>query len=139
MDRNRARRAAGSEFPPCRRHRALACAPDRERRTVADDTDAVLEPDHWAGTDFLPRLAVGPRPQRSTTSSGYLDCLRHPRAGRATSASETRGAAMTGAFDPDFAPIEKRIRESVGQQGFMVHVGAELWELARGTCRPRVD
>ena len=46
---------------------------------------------------------------------------------------------MTGALDPDFAPIEKRIRESVGQQGFMVHVGAELCELARGTCTLAVD
>src|ERR1700716_399003 len=139
MDRNRARRAAGSEFPPCRRHRALACPPDRQRRTVADDTDAVCQPDHWAGADFLPRLAVGSRPHRSTNSSGNLDCLRDPRAGRATGPSENRGAAMTGALDPDFAPIEKRIRESVGQQGFMVHVGAELCELARGTCTLAVD
>ena len=36
--------------------------------------------------------------------------------------------------DLDFAPIEKRIRDSVGRQGFMGHVGAELTELARGSC-----
>src|SRR6266536_1402071 len=35
---------------------------------------------------------------------------------------------------PDFAAIEKRIRDNVGRQGFMGHVGAELSELARGTC-----
>src|SRR5437764_8668742 len=36
--------------------------------------------------------------------------------------------------DPGFTPIEKRIRDNVGRQGFMGHVGAELSELARGTC-----
>ena len=41
--------------------------------------------------------------------------------------------------DPDFTPIAKRIRESVGRQGFMVHIGAELSELARGSCTLLVD
>ena len=41
--------------------------------------------------------------------------------------------------DPDFAPIAQRIRDSVGQQGFMGHVGAELSELARGSCTLAVD
>ena len=42
-------------------------------------------------------------------------------------------------LDLDFAPIAKRIRESVGQQGFMTHIGAELSELARGSCTLVVD
>ena len=42
-------------------------------------------------------------------------------------------------IDPDFAPIEKRIRDSVGQQGFMIHIGAELSELKRGACTLAVD
>jgi uncharacterized protein (TIGR00369 family) len=42
-------------------------------------------------------------------------------------------------LDLDFAPIAKRIRESVGRQGFMIHVGAELSELARGSCTLAVD
>ncbi len=33
---------------------------------------------------------------------------------------------MTADPDPDFAPIETRIRSHVGRQGFMTHVGAEL-------------
>jgi hypothetical protein len=33
---------------------------------------------------------------------------------------------MTDAIDEDFAPIARRIRESLGQQGFMAHMGAEL-------------
>jgi acyl-coenzyme A thioesterase PaaI-like protein len=41
---------------------------------------------------------------------------------------------MNSERDPDFAPIEKRIRDNVGRQGFMGHVGAVLSELARGTC-----
>jgi uncharacterized protein (TIGR00369 family) len=41
---------------------------------------------------------------------------------------------MTGNPEEDFAPIATRIRESLGRQGFMIHVGAELTELARGTC-----
>jgi uncharacterized protein (TIGR00369 family) len=42
-------------------------------------------------------------------------------------------------LDLEFAPIAKRIRESVGRQGFMTHVGAELSELARGSCTLAVD
>jgi len=41
---------------------------------------------------------------------------------------------MNSERDPDFAGIEKRIRDNVGRQGFMGHVGAELSELARGAC-----
>ncbi len=41
---------------------------------------------------------------------------------------------MTEDLDPDFAPVAKRIRDSVGRQGFMIHLGAELCELARGSC-----
>ena len=41
--------------------------------------------------------------------------------------------------DLDFATIAKRIREGVGLQGFMSHIGAELSELARGTCTLAVD
>jgi uncharacterized protein (TIGR00369 family) len=46
---------------------------------------------------------------------------------------------MIGDLDPDFAPIAKRIRESLGQQGFMTHIGAELSELTRGSCTLVVD
>lgn len=46
---------------------------------------------------------------------------------------------MSMSADSDFAPIETRIRDSVGRQGFMTHVGAELSELARGTCTLEVD
>jgi uncharacterized protein (TIGR00369 family) len=46
---------------------------------------------------------------------------------------------MIGNDDPDFAVIGDRIRESVGRQGFMSHVGAELSELARGSCTLQVD
>jgi uncharacterized protein (TIGR00369 family) len=46
---------------------------------------------------------------------------------------------MIAAFDLEFAPIEKRIRDSVGRQGFMGHIGAELSELARGSCTLAVD
>ncbi len=41
--------------------------------------------------------------------------------------------------DPEFGPIEGRIREHVGRQGFMNLVGAELAELARGSCTIAVD
>ncbi len=41
--------------------------------------------------------------------------------------------------DTDFAPIASRIRESVGRQGFMIHIGAELFELTRGSCTLAVD
>ena len=46
---------------------------------------------------------------------------------------------MTADTDTDFAPIESRIRDSVGRQGFMSHVGAELSELSRGSCTLAVD
>ena len=46
---------------------------------------------------------------------------------------------MTAMTDPDFAPIETRIRDHVGRQGFMSHIGAELSELARGSCTLEVD
>jgi uncharacterized protein (TIGR00369 family) len=46
---------------------------------------------------------------------------------------------MTAAPDFDFTPIAERIRESVGRQGFMAHIGAELSELSRGSCTLAVD
>jgi uncharacterized protein (TIGR00369 family) len=46
---------------------------------------------------------------------------------------------VTADLDPDFTPIAKRIRESIGQQGFMNHIGAELFELKRGSCTLVVD
>jgi uncharacterized protein (TIGR00369 family) len=46
---------------------------------------------------------------------------------------------MTDAIDEDFLTIATRIRESLGQQGFMAHMGAELTELARGSCTLVVD
>lgn len=46
---------------------------------------------------------------------------------------------MTENVDEDFTPIAKRIRESVNRQGFMTHMGAELTELARGSCTLAVD
>ena len=46
---------------------------------------------------------------------------------------------MSVTNDPDFAPIATRIRDSVGRQGFMSHVGAELSELTRGGCTLAVD
>jgi uncharacterized protein (TIGR00369 family) len=42
-------------------------------------------------------------------------------------------------LDPDFAPIAKRIRDSVARQGFMIHLGAELCELMRGSCTLAVN
>ncbi|QPF87676.1 PaaI family thioesterase [Bradyrhizobium genosp. L] len=41
--------------------------------------------------------------------------------------------------DPGFAPIETRIRDNVGRQGFMNLVGAQLSELSRGACTLAVD
>jgi uncharacterized protein (TIGR00369 family) len=41
--------------------------------------------------------------------------------------------------DADFTPIAARIRDSVGRQGFMAHVGAQLSELARGSCTLEVE
>ena len=46
---------------------------------------------------------------------------------------------MTADLDSDFAPIARRIRESIAAQGFMSHVGAELCELTRGSCTLAVD
>ena len=46
---------------------------------------------------------------------------------------------MTLEIDPDFAAIEEWIRRSIGQQGFMTHIGAELSELKRGSCTLAVD
>jgi uncharacterized protein (TIGR00369 family) len=46
---------------------------------------------------------------------------------------------MSCDVEPDFAPIAKRIRESLSQQGFMVLVGAEIAELSRGTCTIAVN
>ncbi|MGA7997831.1 MAG: PaaI family thioesterase [Bradyrhizobium sp.] len=46
---------------------------------------------------------------------------------------------MTDAIDEDFLPIATRIRESLGQQGFTAHMGAELTELTRGSCTLAVD
>jgi uncharacterized protein (TIGR00369 family) len=42
-------------------------------------------------------------------------------------------------LDLDFPPIAQRIRDSVGAQGFMTLVGAEISELTRGTCTLEVD
>ena len=46
---------------------------------------------------------------------------------------------MTPDPDPEFAPIAARIRDNVGRQGFMTHIGAELSELTRGACTLAVD
>jgi uncharacterized protein (TIGR00369 family) len=46
---------------------------------------------------------------------------------------------VTRDIDEDFAPIAKRIRESLSRQGFMSHIGAELTELTRGSCTLTVD
>ena len=46
---------------------------------------------------------------------------------------------MNANNDPDFAPIATRIRDNVGRQGFMTHIGAELSELTRGTCTLAVN
>ena len=46
---------------------------------------------------------------------------------------------MSANNDPDFAPIERRIRDNVGRQGFMTHIGAELSELTLATCTLAVD
>jgi len=35
---------------------------------------------------------------------------------------------MSANADPDFASIATRIRDNVGHQGFMTHIGAELSE-----------
>ncbi len=46
---------------------------------------------------------------------------------------------MIADLDPDFLPIARRIRENLGRQGFMGLVGAELAELARGSCALAVN
>ena len=46
---------------------------------------------------------------------------------------------MIADLDPLFAPIASRIRDNVGRQGFMALIGAELSELARGSCTLVVD
>jgi uncharacterized protein (TIGR00369 family) len=46
---------------------------------------------------------------------------------------------VTGDTDPDFVLIARRIRTSLGQQGFMTHIGAELSELMRGSCTLSVN
>ena len=46
---------------------------------------------------------------------------------------------MIANTDPEFAPIETRIRDNVGRQGFMTLVGAELSELTRGSCTIAVN
>lgn len=46
---------------------------------------------------------------------------------------------MTAMIDSDFAPIETKIRNNVGRQGFMSHIGAELSKLARGSCTLEVE
>ena len=46
---------------------------------------------------------------------------------------------MIAESDPDFAPVATRIRDHVGRQGFMTHIGAELSELTRGACTLAVD
>ena len=46
---------------------------------------------------------------------------------------------MTSQEDAEFTPIAARIRNSVGRQGFMAHVGATLSKLARGSCTLEVE
>jgi uncharacterized protein (TIGR00369 family) len=46
---------------------------------------------------------------------------------------------MTADLDLDFVRIAERIRANVAAQGFMSLVGAELCELARGSCTLAVD
>ena len=46
---------------------------------------------------------------------------------------------MTAVLDAEFTPIENLIRENVARQGFMRLVGAEISELARGTCTIEID
>jgi uncharacterized protein (TIGR00369 family) len=46
---------------------------------------------------------------------------------------------MTSQEDAEFTPIAARIRDSVGRQGFMAHVGATLSDLGRGSCTLEVE
>src|SRR6185312_4165655 len=139
MDRGDPRRAARAKFASCGRRRAMARAARRTRRIAADDFVGVLQPDHRTGADLLPRLAFRPRPRRSRRAGRHPDRLRHPRGGRARCDPQTGRNRMNANDDPDFAPIATRIRDNVGRQGFMSHVGAELSELTRGTCTLAVD
>jgi hypothetical protein len=43
---------------------------------------------------------------------------------------------VTGDLEQDFAPIATRIRKSLGRQGFMAYIGAQLCELTRGARLP---
>ena len=73
-----------------RAHPALAEALDRRgiTRHVAGAATtcgptvpcvSILQPDHRSGADLLPRVSVGPRPQRSADAGGSTDRLRDPR------------------------------------------------------------
>src|SRR3954468_4312462 len=84
-------------------------------------------------------MAVGARPRQSKRAGRHPDRLRHPRGGRARCDPQTGRNRMSATNDPDFAPIATRIRDNVGRQGFMTHIGAELSELTRGTCTLAVD
>src|SRR6476469_3078223 len=46
---------------------------------------------------------------------------------------------MRAEADPEFAAVAERIHANVGRQGFMRLVGAELSELARGSCTIAVE
>ena len=46
---------------------------------------------------------------------------------------------MSNEADPEFVAVAERIQTSVGRQGFMNLIGAELSELARGTCTIAVE
>ena len=46
---------------------------------------------------------------------------------------------MSNEADPEFVAVAERIQTSVGRQGFMNLVGADLSELARGTCTIAVE
>src|ERR1700704_623799 len=52
---------------------------------------------------------------------------------------QNRRIGMKGGIDAGFAPIAARIRDNVGRQGLMIHVGAELSELTRGACTLAVN
>src|SRR5829696_2037602 len=117
----------------------MARAAGRARRIAADDFVAVLQPDHRTGADFLPCMAVGPRPRGAKRAGRHPDRLCRPRGGCALCDPQTGRNRMNANNDPDFAPIATRIRDNVGRQGFMTHIGAELSELTRGTCTLAVN
>jgi len=66
---------------------------------------------------FCRAVAVGPRPHRSARPDRCPDRLRHPCGGRAGCRQPAGRKNMTATIDPDFAPIETRIRDNVGRQG----------------------